>query len=1025
MTKRIIKASPVATSIALTLGLSACGTDNDGNNYVPPVPPVQVETASDDAQFNVEITGKAVKGTMKQAAVSVMTLNEAGETVPVAFRLSASEETETFMAEASSQEAANLAVEASKIAGNPDTVVTNNSGGYSIYLEDDFTGPVYITVKTLAENDDSFLRCDAYLGCGEYSVAPAADEENDGDINIEFGEWYKTDLELSVVKYIEEPEADDSGSDINPERSYTANTTLLTSVVAKLLMSESVSIDEDAIASASLNSVIKVLGPDSAILLAALNTDLSAGGAIDLSDIEGDEELNAAVLIITQLASSVQSLPSITDTINQMVNNVKTESFAAGVNSFGIQTSNSTLNSDSETAADEDLIQIAVNITASIFVAAATGGENDIKAALEAAFIAMNPSASASDIANFASNSALIAKKIKKAKDKGVKNGAATNAALTNLGKTIQKVLSKLGCEGSECIVGTDFFAKLAAELSKQIDMTEMNLTKLQDSVDSAQATLLTVQGLGGDAIEDTDDAITFALAVAELESEAEESRLVSISKALFTKARGYMGGAKLLTSRSSDYSQILDDVKVLRADTKAEAGEVLAFSKALKKLINESKKVISDFNIDVEVAKRIALNAEAKADAKQTLATTAESVSTNALSAAQAAVDSGSLDAVSLAEAAIVAASDFAEAVDQLELAISKALAAAQSYAKKATEGSSEADQAANLIASAIAMRTAAVTQAELADEQFAKALELQTKALLAVATREVKATSESLATMTVLTSTGGDAIVTSADVLSDVIDELASSGNSGTGNSSSQPEWAYDYSLDDLTLKLTNDTTQEMISAIASYQGDKLVVAWGATLKGNNDESVSLITNTNQAEALKECEDFVAGAITNPKDIDSCLSITFDRTVDAGTVDDALITDIKAWNNISIVDGASGFEGRLNVIGNDTTDVATVTLEGSSGDLGFKVVGMVDGSGAEDKSTLEIMVNDDAAMGYTLKMMGTESAGYSGDVKAMYNDKMMSFGTVTKVTNGISISYIDGDTINYTDVTFIDLTK
>ena len=1023
MTKRIIKVTPVATSIALTLGLSACGTDNDGNKYVPPVPPVQVVTASDDAQFNVEITGKAVKGTMKQAAVSVMTLNEAGETVPVAFRLSASEETETFMAEASSQEAANLAVEASKIEGNPDTVVTNNSGGYSIYLEDDFTGPVYITVKTLAESDDSFLRCDAYLGCGEYSVAPAVDEENDGDNNIEFGEWYKTDLELSVVKYIEEPEADDSQSDINPERAYTANTTLLTSVVAKLLMSESVSIDDDAIASASLNSVIKVLGPDSAILLAALNTDLSAGGAIDLSNIEGDEELNAAVLILTQLASSVQSLPSITDAINQMVNNVKTESFAAGVNSFGIQTSNSTLNSDSETAADEDLIQIAVNITASIFVAAATGGENDIKAALEAAFIAMNPSASASDIANFASNSALIAKKIKKAKDKGVKNGAATNAALTNLGKTIQKVLSKLGCVGSECIVGTDFFAKLAAELSKQIDMTEMNLTKLQDSVDSAQADLLAVQGLGGDAIVDADDAIAFVLAVAELESEAEESRLVSISKALFTKARGYMGGAKLLTSRSSDYSQILDDAKALRAGTKAEAGEVLAFSKALKILIKESEKVISDFNIDVEVAKRIALKAEAKADAKQTLATTAESVSTNALSAAQAAVDSGSLDAESLVETAIDAASDFVEAVDQLELA--KALAAAQSYAKKATDDSSEADEAANLIAGAIQMRAAAVTQAALADEQFEKALELQTKALLDVATREVKATSESLATMTVLTSSGGDAIVTSADVLSDVIDELASSGNSGTGNSSSQPEWAYDYSLDDLTLKLTNDTTQEMISAIASYQGDKLVVAWGATLKGSNGESVSLITNTNQAEALKECEDFVAGTITNPKDIDSCLSITFDRTVDAGTVDDALITDIKAWNNISIMDGASGFEGRLNVIGNDTIDVATVTLEGNSGDLGFKVVGMVDGSGAEDKSTLEIMVNDDAAMGYTLKMMGTESAGYSGDVKAMYNDKMMSFGTVTKVTNGISISYIDGDTINYTDVTFIDLTK
>jgi len=53
---------------------------------------------------------------------------------------------------------------------------------------------------------------------------------------------------------------------------------------------------------------------------------------------------------------------------------------------------------------------------------------------------------------------------------------------------------------------------------------------------------------------------------------------------------------------------------------------------------------------------------------------------------------------------------------------------------------------------------------------------------------------------------------------------------------------------------------------------------------------------------------------------------------------------------------------------------------------------------------------------------MSGTESAGYMGDVKAMYDGMMMTFGTATKVTNGVSITYIDDEVIDYTDVTLID---
>merc|ERR1712000_647657 len=111
------------------------------------------------------------------------------------------------------------------------------------------------------------------------------------------------------------------------------------------------------------------------------------------------------------------------------------------------------------------------------------------------------------------------------------------------------------------------------------------------------------------------------------------------------------------------------------------------------------------------------------------------------------------------------------------------------------------------------------------------------------------------------------------------------------------------------------------------------------------------------------------------------------------------------QAWNRVEIMDGDSGFMGTLNLSGMEETDMAMLELAGMSGDLDFSVISEVDSSGDEDMTMLEIKVNGDAAMGYTLSMSGTESAGYMGDVKAMYDGMMMTFGTATKVTNGVSI--------------------
>jgi len=1010
MVKRTIKFTPIAASVALTLGLTACGSDNDRNI---PVAPVESFTATGDAQFNIEVTGKAVKGSMKSAVVTVMTLDASGQSVPVAFRSAASAEAESFSEEALSQDAADAAVEASKIAANPE-VLTDESGRYSIYLDDDFTGPVYITVKTSAEGDDSFLRCDAYVGCGDYDVAPEADDVNDGDTAIEFGEWYKTDLELSVVKFIPAVEADTSGvsgaaGDLNVASSYKANVTFLTSLVAALLLDSGSSVDEDAIATASLNTVVQVMGQDAALLLSAIIGDLSNGGAVDLSDVDGEEELTDGILAIAQLSSSIQGLPSIGDVMSSIAAGIKSGQFKG--------------NTDAGIAAIATMLQTAITNTANIFVAVATGDETAIEDALKAAFTANNPSATQAQIDAFAANSVGIAAKAKAAKDKAVKNGAATDAGLAAAAIKVKKALEVIGCTGAECTVGDDFYTALAAALTVEITASQTALTTLEMNIETAQSSLADVQAMGGDALT-ADNAAAFVSAVTLLKNEATTADLTAKAGSIFVKSQGYVTAANALVTQSSDYQQILDSATLLQTDASVAVTDTVAYDLALAALVAEAEAAIETFDVALAAAKLVAEDTADVADEKKSVADTAEAASTSALANAEGAmVDTAAnaTEALELAMTAVTAASDFAAAVDALEIAIEQALVAANAYLDLEGEGAQA------MIDALTAMQTAAVAQGELASEQFVTAYNLQLAAETAVAKLEVltsvKATSESLSTMTVLTGTGADAVADAADVLADVIDELAEMGNnSGTGTSTRNADWDYAYSLDDLTLMLSNATTGEMINAAASYEGDKLVVAWGATLKGENDVSVELVTAGTQTQALTDCVDFAAGTI-DATQIDSCLVFTFDGAVTADNVDDAEILMTETTNHVEIMDGDSGFTGMLSLTADDATDSGSITLEGVSGDVDFKVMTTFIDSDMEEASALDITVNN--AMGYTLSITGNESAGYTGDVMAMYNEMMMSFGTAAKTTNGLSITYIDGDVVDYTDVDLIDSSK
>ncbi|TMN94356.1 hypothetical protein CWB63_18535, partial [Pseudoalteromonas sp. S409] len=121
------------------------------------------------------------------------------------------------------------------------------------------------------------------------------------------------------------------------------------------------------------------------------------------------------------------------------------------------------------------------------------------------------------------------------------------------------------------------------------------------------------------------------------------------------------------------------------------------------------------------------------------------------------------------------VAASDFAASVDSLEFAIAQALAAAHDNLALDADSADEQD----LIAAAEAMAVTAAAKQELASEQFATAYDLQLTAQDPVAKFVLlvydHARSESLSTLTVLTCPGGVGVLDAADVLADVLNELA----------------------------------------------------------------------------------------------------------------------------------------------------------------------------------------------------------------------------------------------------------
>ncbi|MCQ8876527.1 hypothetical protein NQT69_00540 [Pseudoalteromonas shioyasakiensis] len=1045
MGKKIIKINPITASVALTLSLTGCGSDNDNNDYVNP-DPATVYNAEVSSNFNTQVSGKAVKGALSKAQLSVTTLNDAGEEVPVAFRLEAADE--SFTAESTTSQAdADASAQAKVLKSNPESVMTGVNGAYSIFIEDDFTGPLTITVTAAKEGDESYVKCDSFVGCGDYAEAPAASEEagmvNNGDASIDFGEWYKDNLALQVVKYIKVPETatasnvrsasfaegDASGN------SYFANVTLYTSIAAKMLLDsakEGTAVSDGTIAAASLKTLVQVLGPDTAIKASALLADISLGGAVDFTNISKGDALDAGTLALVQTAVSLQSLAGAgaNGSLSDVIANLST----------AVQEGKVANNDDDAIKQIAAELQKAVENTSLIFAAVITGeGVDEAFAKVAENMGITDPEA----IAKLKSNATAAVEEVKaKATSAGV------GSELADTAEEVKSALEKIGCEDN-CDVGEDFDAQVADEVTAQIIATQDFIELVAPQVEGAETSLAKVVELGDAGLETSEQALTFNDAVFALSFNLPQyNDWQLLIQAALIKASGLAKTAQILADKNDSYAQLLATAQSLETDLTSGLAEVNAIIAGVEAQVTRASDAVSAQGLELDVA---IVNATA---ASTSIATTQSSVETSAaaLETAMIAVDAAMLtnsetseSAVEVANTAIIVAQQLAADAEQLELAATAGSSAATTLAALAQE---DADKtlATELQAAASSAMTSSTEFTTQAAADLSTAQSLLDNAAMAVIKFEllaqVKADTATINDVSLVTKTGGKAAFDVGEIVYDVLDEAYDLGDEATDVVSTRyPQWTYSFNKTNqgeqrLFLSLSHEDGEQFVELKGEYIYDsskteapaRLALAYNGYLAvdvlDDNDE----VTHTVMASLGNSNDDLsiVASACLagNAEQGDTCTIFDFSGDVSFDDIFNSSLVGVESQNEVTFTDGDVGFVGTVTASGDDITEMGNITATGVTGDLDFTAMVWLDDSVEDEAYGVEVKLHNEIS--YSISMSATDSNDeFTGSVNATYNEMMMQFGTVTEITNGISVEYIDGEVIDYTDITFLDESK
>ncbi|MDN3377705.1 MULTISPECIES: hypothetical protein [unclassified Pseudoalteromonas] len=1044
MATKIIKFTPIAASVALTLGLTGCGSDNDNNKYVKP-DPVTVYNAEVSTSFNTQVSGKAVKGALQSAQVSVMTLNDAGEEVPVAFRLEAAEE--SFTAESTTSQAdADASAQAKILESNPESTMTALNGVYSIFIEDGFTGPLTITVTAAKEGDESYVKCDSFVGCGDYTETPAASEEagivNNGDMSIDFGEWYKDDLTLQVVKYIKAPEtavsnvrsANFAEGDASVN-SYSANVTLYTSIAAKMLLDsakEGTAVSDDTIAAASLKTLVQVLGPDTAIKASALLADISLGGAVDFTDISEGDALDAGTLALVQTAVSLQSLAGTGEngSLSDVIANLSTAVQEGKV-------ANNDNDAIKQIAAE---LQKAVENTSLIFAAVITGE------GIDEAFAKVAENMGITDPEAIAKLKENATKAVEDVKAKATEAGVGED--LIETAKEVKDALEKIGCEDN-CDVGEDFDAEVAAQVNEQLTAVQSFIDQVAPQVEVAETELNTVVELGDVGLETSDQVLAFNDAVFTLSTNLPKYNdwQLAIQTAL-TKASGLVKTAQILADNNTIYDQTLTTAQTVEADLTSGLAEVVAIIAGVEAQVIRASDAVTELGLELDVAIANATAATTSIETTQSAANTSATELDTAMIAVDAAMLTNSetaTSAVEVANTAIAAAQSLALDAEQLELAAVAGSSAASALAGLAQE---EADK--NLATELAASATSAMTSSTELVSQAATALStaqtLLNDATMAIAKFEfltqVKADTATISDVSLVTKTGGKAAFDVGEMVYDVLDEAYDLGDEATDVVSTRyPQWTYSFNKTNqgeqrLFLSLSHEDGDQFVELKGEYIYDsskteapaRLALAYNGYLAVDVLDENDEVTHTVMASLGNSNDDLsiVASACLagNAEQGDTCTIFDFSGDVSFDDIFNSSLVGVESQNEVTFTDGDVGFVGTVTASGDDITEMGNITATGVTGDLDFTAMVWLDDSVEDEAYGVEVKLHNEIS--YSISMFATDSNDeFTGSVNATYNDMMMQFGTVTEITNGISVEYIDGEVIDYTDITFLDESK
>ncbi|MDK1286134.1 hypothetical protein [Pseudoalteromonas umbrosa] len=1020
MVNKKIYRTPLSASIALTLGLSGCSLfeSEDSSSFVPvdPVQPVPADvegTATVD--FNVFVSGKAVKGTLRGAELVVKELKN-GELIDVAYRsnLETIEKKATSTSEAEAVELAKSQI----LSESPASLLTADDGTYGFYIDQQFSGALYITIKTTKSS--GFIKCDAILGCGDFTTS----SENDVNSNskIDFDEWYQDDLTLNVIKEITSQVARKAKGAEGTTKAYTANATIFTTLASELLQKVSQDggeINTESVASASLNTLLILMGPEATKDAVLLSGDISLGGAVDFTDVTSEDSIDSGTLTLINVASTLQNIASNSGSDTSLESVLET--LKQGVSEGSIKGS-----SNSAVAQLAETLQEEVNKTAIVFVAIASGDIEAIKSALK-------------EVAPELDEDALneLAQKAKDARDQAIESGATDEDTLEGAAEDSKNAVEDLGCEGDECNTDNDtLISDSLAELLTLLAQAQNELTELSSTYSGLNEALQAVIALGENA-QNQEQKENYLKAADDLIAELSDSNVQQGIDALTSSSAQLLASAQGLLTLTSEAQSAVTDSQTLVDGT---ASLSTSISALIESANAEREKAIAVLDDTASAAKVLAEAAIQRAEeSEQTFNTANTDVQAQFTEATNLFAAAGN-DLTAL-EAALVSAQSAIDKFNTLNALTSGILSDVDLAKTRADEylalarTDAQREEAQGFVTSSEARQQTVTANVNTFKASESAIRTLNTNVSFGVDNARGKSGTDKMTSIAFVTREGADAVFNAGEVVYDVVrdiwDQNLDSG-SHNGTAPNYPEWTYRYNTDTYEVELINTQGDENILANAQVNSgatSKIILTWTGTLKSTDGQTVLV-----KSPDLAECERWSLDVIAQPNA--SCSVIFIDGSIT--TIEDARNFDAssaKTFNIVEFVDGQYGFNGTLaseltstDSAGNsvplfvsDAIEHLSVVMSGTTEELSFTADFALKNEDNNDELGLaKIMLNEFNGYVFNVNLVDTDGP-LIGDV-TLYNDTTPTkVGDVVEITNGFRVTYLDGQVIDYTDIDFL----